>query len=284
MRSSLSVTLSLLGLAASIALACTSSSSGGQGPASDASLPDGLSSPDASDPGPSDSAVTDAPPDDGQDFCKSSAAAGAAFCADFEQSMDVDDGWNEFTTSGGATLTLETTIARQKKSAAAKFVSSGSGNGTAALSTVVNAPGAQSRMALEFDGFVSFPNSPPSTATLFLTFALRTGTGPSGHYFVDIERGSSGWELLTTGTSGETFPGFGENSWHHFRLSYDGSGAQGEVKLFIDNIGVATVLHKLGPPPGGAPATFDNVFIEHLGVAADKSTSFYIDNVIVRYP
>lgn len=299
MRSSLWLILSLLAPAASAAVACTSSDPPAQLPAADASIgdvstaegsvPDGMSPPSGSDSGPSDggASLTDGPSDDGgQDFCKSAAAAGAAFCADFEQSTAVDDGWNDLTTAGGATMTLETTIAKQKKSALARFISGdgGSANGVAAFSTVVNAAGAKSKMAIEFDARVSFPNGPPSTNTLFLTIALRTGTSPSGHYFIDIERGSGGWELLATGTSGEPFPAVGEDFWHHFRLSYDGSGAQGEINLFIDNLGVASILRTKGPPPGGAPATFDNVLIEHLGLEADKSTSFYIDNVVVTYP
>src|SRR5262249_26153700 len=97
-------------------------------------------------------------------------------------------------------------------------------------------------------------------------------------------RGAAGWQLLLTGTSGESFLGFGEDAWHHFRLSYDGSGGQGEIRLFIDNLDVATVLRPKGPPPGGPPATFNNLLIEHFGVEADTTTSFYIDNVTVTYP
>lgn len=234
--------------------------------------------------GPSDGGSADASPDQGKDFCATAAAANAAFCSDFEQSAEVDDGWSDITTSGGATLTLETAIAKQKKCALAKFVSSGSDDGAAALSTVVNAPGTKSKVVVEFDGRFSFPNGPPSTNTLFLTIALRTGSGPSGHYFIDIERGGDGWKLLATGTSGEAFLGIGEDSWHHFRLSYDGSGSQGEIKFFIDNLGVATILRAKGSPPGGAPATLDNLFIEHFGVETETSAAFYIDNVTVSYP
>jgi hypothetical protein len=148
----------------------------------------------------------------------------------------------------------------------------------------VNASGAKSKVALELDGRFSFPNGPPATNTLFVTIALRTGTGPSGHYFIDIERGAGGWHLLATGTSEEPFLAFADDVWHHFRLSYDGSGAQGEIRLFVDGAGVASISRAKGPPPGGAPETFNNVLIEHLGVVADASTSFYIDNVIVNYP
>lgn len=289
MRCSFGFVLPLLVAGASAAVACSPSDPVAPAPAPDASvmdgsLPDGAAPPGPSDSGPSDGGLTDGRPDDGQPFCKSAAAAGAAFCADFEQSTGVDDGWDDFTTSGGATLTLETTIAKQKKSALAKFVSAGSGNGTAAFSTVASASGAKSKVALEFDGRFSFPNGAPSSNTLFLTIALRTGTGPGGHYFIDIERGAGGWQLLATGTSGEPFLGFGDDVWHHFRLSYDGSGAQGEIRLFIDSAGVATISRAKGPPPGGAPETLDNVLIEHLGVEVDTSTFFYIDNVIVSYP
>jgi len=264
MKSSLATLLPLLAGATSAAVACTSSGSG--------------------TPIPSDGGIADGSPDDGQPFCNSAAAAGAAFCADFEQSTSVEDGWGGVTMSGGATLTLETAIAQQKKSALAKLVSVGSDSGTAAFSAVANASSAQSKVALEFDGRFSFPGGAPAANTLFLTIALRTGSGPSGHYFIDIERGSGGWQLLATGTSGEPFLSFSDDAWHHFRLSYDGSGAQGEIRLFIDSAGVASISRPKGPPPGGAPETLDNVLIEHLGVDAASSVSFYVDNVIVTYP
>lgn len=291
MRSSFWIMLCLFAGGTSSLTACLSSSDPpfflGVPDASvvDAALPDGTSAPSANDAAPSlDAGLSDGPADNTQDFCKTTAAAGAAFCADFEQSTAVNDGWGDFTTSGGATLTLETSVAKQKKSALAKVVGTSSANGVAALSAVANARAAKSKMALEFDGYFAFPNGPPSTSTLFLTIALRTGTGPSGHYFIDIERGASGWLLLATGTSAQTFPGFGENAWHHFRLSYDATGAQGEIGLFIDNLSVTTMSRAKGPPPGGAPTTFDNVLIEHLGVEANMSTSFYIDNVVVTFP
>lgn len=289
MRSSLAVVFSLLTAGAFAAAACSSSDPAGPTQTPDAStidgaVPDQTSPPGPSDSGPSDGASTDGPVDDGP-FCKSAAAAGAAFCADFEQATEIDTGWTDVATSGGATLTLETTIAKQTKSALAKFVSAGSGNGTAAFAAVATASGgAKSKMALEFDGRFSFPNGAPTSNSLFLTIALRTGTGPSGHYFIDLERGAGGWHLLATGTSEEPFLAFGDDMWHHFRLSYDGSGGQGEIRFFVDSSGVATILRPKGPPPGGAPATFDNVLIEHLGVDTETSVSFYIDNVIVTFP
>lgn len=292
MRSSFTVALALFVAGATAVAACSSSDPVGPTPAPDASVADGAPADATSPPndsGPSDGGVTDGstdgPPDDGTPFCKSTKAAGAAFCVDFEDATDVAAGWDDSTTSGGATLTLDTTIAKQKKSALAKYVAAGgSSNGTAAFSTVVNAGGAKSKVALEFDARVSFPSGPPASNALLLTIALRTGTGPSGHYFIDIERGAAGWHLLPTGGSEEPFLGFGEDAWHHFRLSYDGSGAQGEIRLFIDSVSYATLLRAKGPPPGGAPATFDNLLIEHFGIETDTSMSFHIDNVIVTYP
>ena len=272
------------------AIACTKDDPAAQTPnptpvAIDASAPDGSSPPGPNDAGPTDDAAPDgAPPDDGTPYCKSAATAGSAFCVDFEESTDVGDGWKEANTSGDATLTLDTSVAKQKKSAAAKFTSTGDNDGTAAFVQVVQAGGTKSKVIFEFDGYVSFPNGAPTNNTLFVTIAVRTGTSSTGQFFIDMERGAAGWHILTTGTGEEPFLAFSESAWHHFRLSYDGSGAEGVSKLSIDNADVATVSVEKGSAAGDAPATFDNLLIEHLGFDGDTSTSFYIDNVIVRYP
>lgn len=213
-----------------------------------------------------------------QDFCTLPANATAAFCDDFEKSVTAGDKWDTTNVSGSGTLTLDPLAKDGAKAAAAKLVGAA---GQAYLSTKVAAGSAKSKVVIDFDGYLTFTNT---NSGLFLTLALRSGSNTSTQYFLDIERTNGNWEVLLTGTAGTSFPSVSEMVWHHFRISYDGSGATGDIGLFIDNSPTLSISRPKGTPPTGAPATFDNVILD-LGAdkAAPGSTSFHFDNVVVRY-
>jgi hypothetical protein len=236
----------------------------------------------ASDSGVSDGAPVDASSDGGAlDFCQTPAAAGAAFCADFEKAPNVGTGWDGTTATGGGSLALDPMGSVSTRSALAKL--GGTTGAKATLNKVVSAGAPKSKVTVDFDGYWSFPSWTGTSVNLFLSIVLRTGTNPSTQYYIEIERNTV-WEVLLTASSGLTFGNVSADGWHHVKVSYDSSGALADIALWIDNIPVASASKTKGSP--GAPATFDNILLD---VGADNggsltTTSFYVDNVIVRYP
>jgi len=262
---------------------------GPSGPTFDASAPgNGSSGPttpgtpdagDASSPDAGDAST-------GTPLKSCNDAPGVAFCVDFETSNTVGAGWNAVETNANGTLELVTEAVGSAKAARAKVTGT---KGRAVFTQLVRASTPKSRVIVEFDARWSFPTWSSANTNLFFTLALERAGGTSGRYFIDIERDEN-WKLMATGTSGRTIGG-PNDLWNHFVVSYDGSDASGvdadaDITVSIGPSS-APLRRAKGPPPGGAPVLFKDVEltlgIEDNGAAASE-TSFFIDNVVVRFP
>jgi hypothetical protein len=223
-------------------------------------------------------------------FCQSPAAAGAVFCADFETSSDVTNGWDPPTIAGGATITRNTGFGGQSSSASATLkLSAGSTGSQATLSKSITFTSKQ-KVDIDYDAYFVFPT--PWSGTTWNDFVTGvTRTAGVHQFYFDLERQYSGAsEWIATETTGPAAGSALSSAltpavWHHIKHTYDATEAGANVKILVDDVLVVSVALAKGTADTQAPSTFDQIFV-NAGVENDgtggTATELTLDNVMVH--
>jgi hypothetical protein len=230
-----------------------------------------------------DAGADAAPPD----FCQSAAAAGAAFCVDFETGANVAAGWDSNTATNGATIIRNDAFGYNSKRSATIKLGGTNANAQGTLSKVIAAGALKSKVNIQYDGYFKFQPWLANSYNGFVTGITRTGGVLSTQYYFDLERQPTDWKL----TAGDGTPKASlstpltADAWHHVDMTYD-ANVGAAVTLIVDGAIVGNLALVKGAPPN-APATFDELILnagaENLGSAL-TATELTIDNVIVRFP
>lgn len=230
------------------------------------------------DAAPPDTGVADG---GGTTFCQSSAAAGAAFCADFESSTTVKDGWDGVLLVSSPPVVLNTALGYQSNRSATLKLDDAA-NAQAYLVKSVTAGKLVSGVRIEYDVMFTFPAWPAGSYNEFVLGTLNTQADASTAYPLSFERRPDDWKVFAgDGSHVAGFPTstFDAGKWYHVEMAYTG-GTPSLYTLTVD----ASVVGSLVLPDG--PAKLDGVVLS-AGLQNRSNngtkTEVTLDNVVVRF-
>jgi hypothetical protein len=230
---------------------------------------------DASQSDAGDAAQSDAAPCTGPTYC---LMVDAAFCEDFDESLNPSAGWSASGNVAGYSLEVTDAKAVSCPQSVHVVVPDGGANVGLALLEEDFTLGAANLISVDFELLLGAP-TPGQDFTLFaVTDGTQAGAPSAAVLYATSDSSVTGW-VLHAGTANIAFNMPPSSSWMHvqFNVSFPGTGFH--VVLIIDGTQVATADGTLNG------AVFSPTVVLGIGLLSDgipPANPIYYDNVVVH--